>query len=144
MAKKVLWLGLATMGIFILSGCTTVSKNDGLLNQGLRNRVLVLQTQLDEKDNEINSLKEAIAKSDQGVNLSVQDAGEMKERPNNKQVQLALVNAGYYQGTIDGKIGRKTILAIKAFQKANNLSADGKIGKRTWALLKEYLEKKVK
>ncbi|MDO9572309.1 MAG: peptidoglycan-binding domain-containing protein, partial [Candidatus Omnitrophota bacterium] len=55
-----------------------------------------------------------------------------------------LVNAGYYQGTIDGKIGRKTILAIKAFQKANNLSADGKIGKRTWALLKEYLNKKVK
>ncbi|MFH1281546.1 MAG: peptidoglycan-binding domain-containing protein [Candidatus Omnitrophota bacterium] len=63
---------------------------------------------------------------------------------NVKQIQTALKNAGYFQDVADGKMGRKTRLAIKEFQKANNLRADGKVGKNTWMLLKEYLDKKVK
>jgi outer membrane murein-binding lipoprotein Lpp len=67
MVKKVLGLGLAAVGIFALSGCATVSKNDELSNQGLRNKVSALEAQLTEKDNEINSLKEAIAKKRTGA-----------------------------------------------------------------------------
>jgi murein L,D-transpeptidase YcbB/YkuD len=58
---------------------------------------------------------------------------------NSKQIQLALRNAGFYQGLIDGKIGPQTKRAIKAFQKANGLKADGIVGKRTSAELNKYL-----
>lgn len=143
MAKKVWWLGLVVVGIFALSGCATVNKNEALLNQGLRNKVLALEAQLSEKDNEINSLKESIAISNPGVNSGAQDTDEVKH-VDTKLIQTALKNAGYFQGSVDGKIGRKTRLAVREFQKANNLHADGKVGKNTWIVLKEYLEKKVK
>jgi len=143
MAKQVMWLGLAAVGIFVLSGCATVNKNEALLNQGLRNKVLALEAQLNEKDNEINNLKESIAASNQGANLGAQNAGEVK-RVDTKLIQTALKNAGYFQDLVDGRMGRKTRLAIKEFQKANNLHADGRVGKNTWIVLKEYLDKKVK
>ena len=57
----------------------------------------------------------------------------------NKDVQTALKNAGFYAGTIDGKIGPKTKSAIMAFQKAKGLNADGKVGPKTWAELEKYL-----
>ena len=144
MAKRVLWLGLAVVGIFALSGCATVSKNDDLSNQGLRNKISALEAQLSEKDNELNTLKESMVKTDQGANLGVQNTDEVKQRIDVKMVQTALKNAGYFQDEVDGKMGRKTRLAIKEFQKANNLHADGRVGKNTWMVLKEYVEKKVK
>lgn len=57
----------------------------------------------------------------------------------NKEIQRALKNAGFYAGTIDGKIGPKTKKAILGFQKANGLKVDGKIGPKTWAELEKYL-----
>ncbi len=141
-----MWLGLATAGIFVLSGCATVNKKDDLSNQALRNKISALETQLSEKDNEINSLKEAAVKTEQpaapegnGGNI-----GEVKQHIDAKMIQTALKNAGYYQGEITGKMGSKTRQAVRDFQKANKLHADGRVGKKTWALLKEYLDKKVK
>jgi peptidoglycan hydrolase-like protein with peptidoglycan-binding domain len=52
-----------------------------------------------------------------------------------------LKNAGYDPGAIDGKLGKKTREAVKAFQTANNLKVDGKVGSQTWGMLKEYLSK---
>lgn len=57
------------------------------------------------------------------------------------EIQTALKNAGYYQGSIDGKIGPKTKEAIMEFQKNSNLKADGKVGPRTWSKLKTFLDK---
>jgi len=57
-----------------------------------------------------------------------------------KQVQLALQNAGYYFGSIDGKVGRQTRDAVKEFQKDHNLKSDGVVGQKTWSELKNYLE----
>jgi peptidoglycan hydrolase-like protein with peptidoglycan-binding domain len=144
MAKKLKWLGLAVMGIFVLSGCAMMNKNDALSNQGLRNKVSALETQLKEKDDEINSLKEASLKSNEAVNVDVSKVGEANQQADSKQIQTALKNAGYYQGTVDGKMGRKTRRAVREFQKANKLPVDGHVGKDTWMVLKEYLEKKVK
>jgi murein L,D-transpeptidase YcbB/YkuD len=64
-------------------------------------------------------------------------AGPFKPSP--IDIQTALKNAGFYTGTVDGKIGPKTKKAIEAFQKANNLKPDGKIGPKTWDLLKTHL-----
>ena len=61
-------------------------------------------------------------------------------KPSGNEIQTALKNAGYYSGTIDGKIGHLTKKAIAAFQAANNLKADGKVGPKTWAALSVYLD----
>jgi len=57
-----------------------------------------------------------------------------------RQIQKALKNAGYYQGSIDGKIGPKTKEAILKFQRAKGLKADGVVGKKTSAALNKYLD----
>lgn len=144
MSKRVWWLGLTALGIFILSGCATLSKNEELSNQGLRNKITLLEAQLSEKNNELNSLKEVMAKTEQEANIGAGNTGAVKPNINARMIQTALKNAGYFQGEVDGKIGKNTRLAIKEFQKANNLHADGRVGKNTWMALKEYLEKKVK
>ena len=62
-------------------------------------------------------------------------AGEV----NIEKVQVALENAGYNPGKIDGKIGPKTKKTLKKFQDANGLRADGVLGFKTLSKLKEYL-----
>ena len=57
-----------------------------------------------------------------------------------EDVQTALKNAGFYKGTVDGKIGQQTKKAIESFQRKHNLTADGVIGRRTWEELKAYLQ----
>ncbi len=140
MAKKVLLLGLAAMFVFSLSGCATMRKNDALEIQGLRNKVSALEAQLKEKDDELNSLKETSLRGGEETGRG----GEAKQQADPKQIQTALKNAGYYQGTVDGKMGKKTRKAVREFQKANNLPVNGRVGKNTWVVLKDYLEKKVK
>ena len=142
MVKKIWGIGLAVVGMFVFSGCMTMNKNDEMLAQGLRNKVLALETQLKEKDDEINSLKEASLKS--SADVSLDKIGEAQPQAEPKQIQTALKNTGYYQGAVDGKLGKKTRRAVRDFQKANNLPVDGRVGKNTWLVLKEYLEKKVK
>jgi len=51
------------------------------------------------------------------------------------QERLAL--AGYTCGTIDGIFGKKTKVAVQAFQLDNGLTADGIVGNKTWTKLWE-------
>lgn len=147
------WGAFLVLAVFVfsLAGCATGRKEKEMEIQGLRNQVSVLEAQVQAKDSEISSLSDALAKADTEKEAFVKTKAarkkaisEIKSRPSVKQIQAALSNAGYYPGAIDGRMGGITRQAIKAFQKANNLPADGKVGKQTWALLKEYLEKKLK
>jgi peptidoglycan hydrolase-like protein with peptidoglycan-binding domain len=52
-----------------------------------------------------------------------------------KEVQQRLNDLGYPCGTVDGEFGAKTESAVKAFQKAKNLTVDGEVGPETWAVL---------
>lgn len=148
-------LVFASLSIFMISltGCSTCRKKTDLEIQGLKNQISLLETQSQAKDEEINSLKDALSKQTQVVD--VQDlsrkvetkkriVGEVRSRPNIKHIQIALRNAGLNPGPIDGKMGRMTIEAVKAFQANHNLRADGKVGKATWRLLSEYLYKQLK
>lgn len=56
-----------------------------------------------------------------------------------KMMQQALADAGYTIG-IDGKFGSKTEDVVKAFQKANGLTADGVCGPKTWKALEQYIK----
>ena len=58
-----------------------------------------------------------------------------------RTVQRKLKELGFYTGSIDGDFGKETEKAVKAFQKANGLSADGKVGEQT---LKKLNDKNAK
>ncbi len=152
MTKKLMVLFVLVPAVGMLSGCATVRKQKDLEIQGLRNQISVMETQLQAKDEEITGLKDELNKAqvisqekaaDQQA-VSQKMIPEVKSRPTLKQIQIALKNAGYDPGPIDGRHGRQTRSAIKAFQKDNGLHADGKVGKRTWSALKKYLYQKVK
>lgn len=52
-----------------------------------------------------------------------------------KTLQTILISNGYDLGKYgaDGDFGSKTLSAVKAYQKAHNLSVDGIVGQKTWA-----------
>jgi len=142
--RKVLLVSVLVVFVFALAGCATGRRND-LQMQKLRNQVNVLESQLQSKDQELNSLKETLANTEAQKEAAKKEViPEIKSRPNLKQIQIALRNAGFEPGALDGKMGRQTKEAIKAFQRANNLKPDGRAGKKTWAVLKDYLVKRVK
>jgi len=150
MFKKLLCVLAVMFFVVGLSGCATGRKNREMEMQGLRNQISVLEAQVQSKDEEINSLKAELSKPVEAKQETVKMGGkkkvipEVKSHPKMKQIQLALRNAGYEPGSIDGKAGKQTTEAIKSFQKANNLPVDGKVGKGTWAVLSKYLYQKMK
>lgn len=56
-----------------------------------------------------------------------------------KNLQRGLNTLGYNAGAVDGKFGRGTEDAVKAFQRANGLSVDGIAGPNTKKLLYRFL-----
>jgi len=150
MLKRVMVIGLLGYWVIGLAGCATARKHQEMEMQGLKNQVSVLESQLQGKDEEVSSLRDALTRANEekeeasSLTAKVKSIGEVKSRPNVKQVQIALANAGYNSGAIDGKMGKLTREAIKVFQKDKGLVVDGKVGKKTWELLKDYLYKKIK
>ena len=65
-------------------------------------------------------------------------------KPSTREIQQALKNAGFYQGSLDGKMGPSTRDAVKEFQRVHGLSDDGVVGKRTWAKLRAFADLSVK
>lgn len=57
-----------------------------------------------------------------------------------REIQRALKTAGFDPGTIDGRLGPKTTVAVRDFQRANGLTPDGKVGPKTWAKLEAHLK----
>ena len=56
-----------------------------------------------------------------------------------RTVQAALKEAGFYNGAIDGKVGKGTIAAISAFQRSQGIKADGIVGRVTWQHLQAFV-----
>ncbi len=54
------------------------------------------------------------------------------------QIQTKLKRWGYYNGSIDGIYGSKTVAAVKWFQSKNGLTADGIAGPKTLAAMGIY------
>ena len=64
--------------------------------------------------------------------------GAATGKPSTREIQQALKNSGFYQGSIDGKMGPITREAVKEFQRVHGLKDDGVVGKQTWAQLSTY------
>ena len=161
MGKKFFVVGILSI---LFAGCATTQQPTAV-NQ-LQIKVAQLERKIEDRDQEISDLKYEVENlSNQTQNTSsvsttesmpsstsetvdrVSDAsmdtkheGMIRVSATPVQVQKALKNAGYYNGTIDGKIGPNTQRAIEKFQKDHSLTADGVIGKKTWQELKSYLE----
>jgi predicted RNase H-like nuclease (RuvC/YqgF family) len=122
-----------------LVGCATTRKDKETAStetQDLQMRINELERQLQQKDEEISSLEEDLEKVKSSSLKEEIDISKVSTT----QIQTALKNAGFYTGTVDGKLGPKTKEAISEFQKANNLKVDGKVGRQTWSKLKSFLE----
>ena len=129
----------------ILLGCATTNRTGQLHTQELHGRVLHLENLAEQRDQELAQLREEL-ESERAARTALEQrlggrpaataasAGGMTMR----EVQLALQRAGFDPGPIDGKMGRRTRAALRAFQQAQGLSADGRIGPQTIARLKPY------
>jgi len=138
--RKTAMVFVAGVFAFSLAGCATAPKQNSEVN-GLKNQISTLEDQLRARDEEITTLKDELNRAPQAQSVA---AAETCVKHSPKSIQTALTNAGFYNGPIDGRIGKQTRDGIKEFQKANNLKSDGRVGSKTWAVLKAYLEKKVK
>ncbi len=148
------------IGLFLLAGCVS-TQQPTVLNQ-LQIQIAQLERQLEKKEGEISDLKYQVeGLSAQFEDLEKRSATEevsFKTEKNKvssetvqsderiirvavaaEDVQLALKNAGYYTGEIDGKVGIKTKKAVEEFQQGHGLRGDGVVGEKTWSQLKEYL-----
>lgn len=140
-----MWGKLLSIIIFIisLSGCASAYK-DPKHNQiqELQIQVSKLKEELGQRNEEVEYLERKLQETKSRENRF---SAEIKKHNreylmNVKEIQSALKKAGFYDGPIDGKVGRQTKIAIKKFQKSNGLVADGIAGKETCIKLKKYLK----
>ncbi|MFA5362695.1 MAG: peptidoglycan-binding domain-containing protein [Candidatus Omnitrophota bacterium] len=119
----------------IIAGCATTKQVTDL-----EARVGTLENKLTSVEQKPDIGEAGMSKTEE---TQVMEAPAVVSRPSaaamtKKDVQLALKNAGYYTGMVDGKFGRNTRKAIRAFQKANGLAVDGIAGVKTKELLAAY------
>jgi murein L,D-transpeptidase YcbB/YkuD len=129
MVEKI-FIGIA---FFALAGCATTRPGDSALEsrvQSLENRLQVVEADI-QSTGRISG-DTSSAPDSFGTTATV-------ETMTKKQVQEALKSAGYYNGSIDGKIGPQTREAITQFQKDMGLQADGVAGRKTKEKLLKYL-----
>ena len=154
MGLKLIKSLFALIFVFSLAGCAMGRKEAAV--DPLQMRITQLEENLQQKEEEISDLKDQVdslsedmkqkgsfakrSGSSDAFDLNYKKEGILRVDVNPDQVQLALKNAGYYNGPVDGKIGEKTKRAIAEFQKTHDLNPDGVIGKKTWNTLKTYLK----
>ena len=145
MTQAVRWsLFFSLVGVLLIgSGCASKKKASKI--NALEAQVAVITDELARLDQSLQEVRGSIqnqpsARVSGGTSggTSIYRTPSGFELPS-QSIQIALKNAGYYQGTVDGKIGPTTKEAVKSFQRDHNLEADGVIGRRTWDKLKTYL-----
>ncbi|MDD5292343.1 MAG: peptidoglycan-binding domain-containing protein [Candidatus Omnitrophica bacterium] len=136
-----LGLGIALFLIIFISGCVSLPQNQK--NSELEDRLAKIEERIAgiEKGEEAPQGKSVVKDkkySAQKIAGKVEPVREMVRFPSNEDIQIALKNAGLYDGKIDGQIGTKTRNAIKEFQKQNDLEIDGVVGRNTWDALGKF------
>jgi len=147
------WLLVIPM-VLLVTGCSTVGKRMNNLEtkmgaleakvDSVEQRQSAIEGQTGESRESVGYLKGKVdsrGPSTVVVTGAQGNAGYLygKKSLTHKDIQIALKNANFYTGPIDGKIGKNTKKAIREFQKANGLKADGKVGLKTRELLLQYL-----
>lgn len=137
---------LAIILVFALSGCAATRKETKDIEmQQLQMKVNRLNYEIREKDEQIEYLQSQLEGRHRQKVVYARENKSKATAPkasvvSPKNIQIALKKGGFYDGPIDGKIGKGTKKAIIAFQKENNLVADGVVGKNTWMKLKRHMD----
>ena len=141
------YMGLLGLMAITLTGCAghraaqtqnlnmQMAQLDGRISM-LENHLGLIEGKAWNQREDVSYLKGRVEgmQSNFGVSTS---ATTTKQTP--RRIQTALKNAGYYTGSVDGKVGPQTKQAIKEFQRTHGLSVDGKVGQKTWTQLAQYL-----
>ncbi len=142
----------AILGILVLTtGCTTKNRHQRDVTN-LQTQIGTLQSEVARLDQSLKDTELALKSAqERGASPAAGGAsvlgqlteGAIYRTPSGFElpaaaIQRALKGAGYYQGTIDGKVGSRTRKAIRDFQRDNGLVADGVCGRQTWARLKSF------
>jgi len=129
----------------LVAGCSSMSGARAKKDQDpLNTRLAALEGQVTALNQRVEELAQAEVAEPQargfesfsGTGSSAQPAQKFTVR----QIQRALASAGFYKGTIDGKEGPKTKMAVREFQRAQGLKVDGVVGSSTRRALARYLE----
>lgn len=142
---------LILLGLSI-SGCSSAQKKLSEEVKGIKTKVDTLETRVEsveakqaqaerltmEQSQKSEEMQSGRVRPISRTNIGIKEKRSRKDREKIKEMQSCLKNAGFYHGDIDGVKGRKTRSAIRAFQKANGLSADGVVGEKTWDALSKY------
>ncbi len=128
--------------LVVFTGCASKKKTTREIN-ALESQVNLLTTEIERIDRDLQEARGAV-QGGAGASYGAAASGPVYRTPSGFElpsinIQRALKNAGYYQGTLDGKIGTGTKDALKSFQRDNGLEADGVCGRNTWDKLKVYL-----
>ena len=158
---KFLWIGLCSVAA-LMCGCgpTPVSRERQKANAehfdlAAADRLLAREAQAaleEDSDRETPAEDELVV--NENVRLLPEGTGSaekpesavssspepLPDTPTDKGIQRALKDLGFYEGAIDGKVGPKTLAAIKSFQAEKGLKIDGKVGPKTWSALKRAVE----
>lgn len=153
MRQPVVALATILLGTMVLTtGCTTKKRHQRDITN-LQSQIGALQSDVTRLDQAVRDSEMALkAAQERGAGTSgasggsvfeVGDAGPVYRTPSGfelpaKSIQRALKSAGYYQGTIDGKVGSGTRQAIRDFQRDQGLTTDGICGRQTWAHLQSF------
>ncbi len=139
--KLSFFLGLS---VLFIAGCASTKprKPDPMMDS--QSQVTQLQSQLQAKDQQIQELQYQLQSTQNSIQTTSSNFSSGSGRSSNvrvsgvsvEDVQRALARAGLDPGPVDGRFGKKTKSAIKAFQRRHDLTADGVVGERTWSYLK--------
>jgi peptidoglycan hydrolase-like protein with peptidoglycan-binding domain len=153
---------LLVLGVFLISGCVSKSQYENEVRglhshvNNLTNQVTRLNAALDDTESSLIAERNRTASLQAKLNATggraatrqaaapvsldglyrTQSGFELQAR----DIQRALKNAGYYKGSVDGKVGPETRNAIRNFQNDQDLTADGVVGKNTWSQLRPFLD----
>ncbi len=136
------WLFVLTV-LSLIPGCATTRPVRQDPAQNSQQQIAELQAQLQAKDQQIQGLQDVAQSRSRSLATSNFSSSRQSDPKNILRVagvsetdlQKALNRAGFDPGPIDGRLGKKTRAAIKAFQRRHNLKADGVVGEKTWAAL---------
>ena len=133
--KKMAGIITLLMIVCASAGCatTTAHKTE---NEALKTQVASLESQVSDLNQRVEDLSQKRGSRIQTAHLQVDGIAPVLSP---RAVQTALKRAGYYEGAVDGKMGKQTVRAIKTFQKAKGLAPDGKVGAKTSVALGKYL-----
>ncbi len=138
---------IAAFIALILAGCATTTPTPKNQAQQLQNQVKELQDKITFLEQELQIKSKEISELESELERTriIEHHPRQETAPiinlSIRQIQIALKNAGFYRGVIDGKSGTQTKSAIEQFQKAHGLKVDGIVGTRTALALTNYLNK---